>query len=242
MTPEVRLICPHGLKTLGKYIGTFVNPSKEEDPNAVANFLQFKHGKGWQKTKPVTEVKFPYNGINNLPCVMGRVHDNFKYAFCASTEGVDSTADLKRVVCVTEQANTNLTAAQKELLRWHYCLGHIGLKHVQWLVRQGKLKVRGKPSSVANCDLPQCASCNFGKAQRCSSKAKMTILNKDKENEIKKQHLLPGQKVSADSMCLLFLEGCTPPEGVKAPRINFVVGLFLLIMLVVTLMSSISLL
>ena len=58
--------------------------------------------------------------------------------------------------------------------------------------------MRGKPSSVANCDLPQCASCNFGKAQRHSSKAKTTILNKDKENEIKKQHLLPGQKVSAD--------------------------------------------
>ena len=138
MTPEVRLICPHGLKTLGKFIGTFVNLSKEEDPNAVASFLLYKHGKGWQQTKPVTQVEIPYNGMNNLPCVMDGVHDDCMYAFCAPTERAESTADLRRVVCVTEQANTNLTAAQKELLRWHYHLGHIGFKHVQWLVRQGK--------------------------------------------------------------------------------------------------------
>ena len=35
LSPEVRLISPQGVKTLGgKYVGVFVNPSMEEDPEA----------------------------------------------------------------------------------------------------------------------------------------------------------------------------------------------------------------
>ena len=106
------------------------------------------------------------NSINNLPCVMGEAKKKEAYAFYAPTEDDKTAVDLRRVVCVTEKANANLTVAQKELLRWHYQLGHLGMQHVQWLVRQGKLKVRGKPTSVANCEPPHCASCMFGKAQR----------------------------------------------------------------------------
>ena len=129
---------------------------------------------------------------------MSKVYNSQKYAFCVPTSNADSTKDLQRAVCLTDKANANLMAAQKELLRLHYHLGHIGMRHLQWLVRQGKVKVKHKPTPVANCELPKCASCMFGKAQRCPSKAKMASLNKEKEGAIKKQHLLPGQKISAD--------------------------------------------
>ena len=35
--------------------------------------------------------------------------------------------------------NVNLTAPEKELLRWHYRLGHLGFKRVQFLMRTGVL-------------------------------------------------------------------------------------------------------
>ena len=35
--------------------------------------------------------------------------------------------------------NFNLSDPEKELLRWHYRLGHIGIKRVQWLFCQGVL-------------------------------------------------------------------------------------------------------
>ncbi len=32
------------------------------------------------------------------------------------------------------ESNQNLNAAEKELLCWHYCLGHIGFRKVQFLI------------------------------------------------------------------------------------------------------------
>ena len=130
MTPEVRLVCPHGLKTLGDKVGCFVNPSREEDPEAEARFVIYKRCKNWQDTKPVSYVSIPYQKVNNLPCVIGKAYNTEKYAFCVPTPSADSTKDLKKAVCLTDHANTNLSAAQKELLWLHYHLGHIGMKHV----------------------------------------------------------------------------------------------------------------
>ena len=54
-------------------------------------------------------MSIPYQKANNLPCVLGKVYNSDLYAFCAPTMNADSTKDLKRAVCVTDQANTNLT-------------------------------------------------------------------------------------------------------------------------------------
>ena len=35
--------------------------------------------------------------------------------------------------------NHNLTEPEKEILRWHQKLGHISIKRVQWLMKQGML-------------------------------------------------------------------------------------------------------
>ena len=98
MTPEVRLICPHGIKTLGKYVGVFLNPSKEEDSNAQARFNLFRRCDKWQDTSLVTHVAVPYQSGNNLPCVMGKVHSDDVYAFCAPTNDENVTVDLKRAL------------------------------------------------------------------------------------------------------------------------------------------------
>jgi hypothetical protein len=42
-------------------------------------------------------------------------------------------------LCVTDDQNQNLSQAQKELLRWHFRLGHLGFRTIQMLLRSKAL-------------------------------------------------------------------------------------------------------
>ena len=92
----------------------------------------------------------------------------------------------------------NLTPSHKELLRWHFRLGHIGFQNVQWLILTGRLKAQRNSKAVANCERPKCAACDFGKGHRRTNKMNTTKKNPMKDHDLKKDHLLPGQMVSAD--------------------------------------------
>ena len=92
-------------------------------------------------------------------------------------------------VCVTNEANQNLTPSQKEILRWHFRLGYIGFQHVQWLIRTGRLKVQGNSKAVVNCERPTCAACEFGKGHCRPNKVNKTKKNPMKERDLKKDHL-----------------------------------------------------
>ena len=50
--------------------------------------------------------------------------------------------------------------------------------------------------AVSNCKRPKCASCEFGKVHRPPNTINTTKKNPMKEQELKKDHLLPGQMVS----------------------------------------------
>jgi hypothetical protein len=52
--------------------------------------------------------------------------------------------------------------------------------------------------AISNCDLPKCAACEFGKATKRPSKVDVTRAILDKEMKLKKEDLLPGQRVSVD--------------------------------------------
>ena len=101
---------------------------------------------------------------------------------------------MKSYFFVTYEADQNLTLSQKELLGWHFRLGHIGLQHVQWLIRTGQ----GNPKAVANCERPKCAACEFGKGHHRPNKVNTIKENPMKEQDLKKYHLLPGNVVSVD--------------------------------------------
>jgi hypothetical protein len=105
-------------------------------------------------------------------------------------------------LCVTDAQNQNLSAAQKELLRWHYRLGHLHFESIRRLLRTGALsqssKIRALHRSAANCDLPKCASCQFGKAKRRPAPGKVQHVVAAHDGAIKKEHLAPGQQVSVD--------------------------------------------
>ena len=60
------------------------------------------------------------------------------------------------------------------------------------------MKVQGNSNSVSNFEMPKCAACEFGKVRRQSNKLNRIKKNPMKEQDIKRDNLLPGQMVSAD--------------------------------------------
>ena len=101
-------------------------------------------------------------------------------------------------LCITEEANQNLTEAQKELLRWHFRLGHLNFKAVQHLFRSGALGRTRLQTSASNCPHPKCSSCQYGKAKRRSTETDVSQPIPVKQGVLKKEDLFPGQRVSID--------------------------------------------
>ena len=104
----------------------------------------------------------------------------------------------------TSKANQNLTPSQKDLLRWQFTLVNIGFQHVQWLIRTGRLKLQENPKAVANCESPKCVACEFGKGHCQSNKVNTIKKNHMTEQELNKDHLRPGQMLSADHYILQY--------------------------------------
>ena len=102
---------------------------------------------------------------------------------------------------VTADSNINLTTAQKELLQWHFRLGHFNLRWIQRLtrVREGeKEPVLPTKTKASSCQVPLCAACQFGKMHRRTEGAVIQEKVDEKDGSLKVNHLRPGQVVSAD--------------------------------------------
>ena len=124
------------------------------------------------------------------------------YAFEPSAIQSAVTA-LSTITTTVDKMNINLSESEKELLRWHYRLGHPGFKQVQSLMRTGVLaksdgqkKLHQAASKLAHP--PMCAACQFGKAKRRHSPGTKQVRVSDADGAIKKGDLFPGQCISAD--------------------------------------------
>ena len=58
--------------------------------------------------------------------------------------------------------------------------------------------MQGNSKAVANCKRPKCAACEFEKGHCQPNKINTIKKNPMKEQDLKKDHLLPGNMVSAD--------------------------------------------
>ena len=65
------------------------------------------------------------------------------------------------------------------------------------LFDQDEFAVSNK-SAVSNCQQPKCAACEYGKAIRRNTETSITEPRDDKEMELKKDDLIPGQRISVD--------------------------------------------
>ena len=140
------------------------------------------------------EVTVMVNPSNNLPMSFGYDKQNM----------MTGSVALNTTVNEVSQHNENLTAPQKELLKWHYRLGHLNFRKVQFLMRTGILatteKTRRLHSQAASLlqDLPLCAACQFGKQRRRTEPGSTTTIVKDRRGVTKDGNLHPGQCISVD--------------------------------------------
>ena len=84
-----------------------------------------------------------------------RVHNDFKSEHLL----------LKRkvVAWTTDEQKNNLTYIQKHLLKWYCRIGHLGLQHIQWIVRKlwlGKFSTKFDRTTIIPT---RCASYLYGK-------------------------------------------------------------------------------
>ena len=110
---------------------------------------------------------------------------------------------LANSVSPIHHSNLNLNTTQKELLRWHHRLGHMGFKKIQFLMRTGELAntEATKRLHTSACKLtthPICVECQFEKQKQSPSPGKRSSVVKDIEGSLKKDKLLPGQCIAVD--------------------------------------------
>ena len=130
---------------------------------------------------------------NNLPTTTG-----YNYGVTSA-----APAALNATISEVSDDNLNLTEAEKELLRWHCRLGHTSFRKVAFMMLSGALAdsetARRLHTAAANSTrVPKCAACLFGKQTQRPSKAMSHRIVRDREGVLRKDDLLPGQKVSAD--------------------------------------------
>ena len=64
---------------------------------------------------------------------------NLPIAYSTHPVGVTS-GDMALITCATNARNVNLPQNEKQLLQWHYRLGHCSFKLVRWLASKGYIK------------------------------------------------------------------------------------------------------
>ncbi len=92
---------------------------------------------------------------------------------------------------LTSPSNLNLSDPEKELLRWHHRLGHIGVRRVQWLFRQGILATSEKfkrlhARAAQLTHGPLCTACQYAKQRRKTMPGTVKTVIKAEAGALKK--------------------------------------------------------
>jgi hypothetical protein len=146
-------------------------------------------------TKGKGRLTFTFECCNRLPTA--RIITGWKQR----EHQRESGSAYLNINSVLDNQNVNLTDAQKEILRWHFRLGHFNLSWIQQLTRVREGEEAILPTSVkgaSSCQLPLCAACQFGKAHRRAEDAIHHEKKPEREGVLKAGHLKPGEVVSTD--------------------------------------------
>ena len=158
--------------------------------------------------------------------------NNLPVSTCFRHKALQATASAYNAsVSAIHSQNFNLSEPQKELLRWHYRLGHIGFRTVQFIMRTGVLassesqrRLHTAASRIPHHDLPRCAACQFGRQTNRAVPGKTSRIVKDRSGILSADQLQPGQRVFIDHfVCTtrgrqLRGHGIRDPSGKSPPR------------------------
>ena len=81
-----------------------------------------------------SELVFPYNGGSNLPLMLPSLACNVAGMTFEDASYLSENNGAFACMSVADETNQNLTQAQRELLLWHWKLGHAGMGWVQELL------------------------------------------------------------------------------------------------------------
>ena len=110
-----------------------------------------------------TRFQCPIDPRSNLPVALAKIPCNQGGCTTESTESIANDLPSSCPSChrhgivshsVLAEANQNLTSAQKDLLLWHFRLGHMGFAHLQSLMRPRNIEDR-MPHSNPPCQRPR---------------------------------------------------------------------------------------
>ena len=132
-------------------------------------------------------ITFDYRGSNYIP----------KTTAYAQQFGKSMKSSSNAAFMVLDNSNVNLTAAQKELLKWHFCLGHFNLTWIQSLISKKIIPVEEKHVTSKNA-LCKCMACQLAKQTRRPEGTVNHQIRKNKDGNLKKNILRPGSMVSSD--------------------------------------------
>ena len=151
-------------------------------------------------------LEFPYQPSNNLPLMFLDFAVNQIGMTGRQLAHLQHSHEIDANMTLLEN-NHNLEKPQKELLLWHYRLGHVGLTLLQRLMMKVKT-LKGDPSeppliptkfaTSARCDHPVCPACRMAKQRRRTPDTQLTKLDPNATMAIKEGDLKPGDCVSCD--------------------------------------------
>jgi hypothetical protein len=110
--------------------------------------------------------------------------------------------DLKAHLSVVDQTNQNITGAQRELLLWHWRLGHIGFQWLQALMRERHdlpAHILTKAADTRNCIPPLCVACQLAKQTQRNTSTSTSQKLVTASNAIRNSNdVFPGSRISVD--------------------------------------------
>ena len=134
-----------------------------------------------------------YNPVTNLPTTT-----IYNY------QDIHKPAELlANTASVVDDHNRNLSQAEKELLKWHYRLGHLSFRKIQHLMKTGVLSNTESSRTLHTAASkirypPKCAACLFGKQTTRPAPGKTTTIVQDRAGVLRAGNLFPGTEVSVD--------------------------------------------
>jgi hypothetical protein len=102
-----RLISPQGIHTVEDRPVTFMTHTNKDDHDSYAKMWIKEKTQGWQQALPLHTLRINYDAHGNLARHMASLLGTAEHCLKALTGAIDVTSD----------ANQNLSAAQKELLK-----------------------------------------------------------------------------------------------------------------------------
>jgi hypothetical protein len=146
---------------------------------------------------------------NILSFICSTTYDSFVHGSIFHLQHAGAMAAVINDDAVLKNHNNNLSPEQKELLLWHYRLGHIGFGKIQSFLQKPRTSSLNDMQSriivpsnnkCSHCHPPMCSACQYAKQKR-KNPPKTTIAKPLTATGLSDDILNSGDRVSVDIYC-----------------------------------------